>query len=145
MMLITEHIDDFNLDQTQEELGIQISPEEAEAIMGCPEEVPQEHESVYRRIKNVIDNSDRQTLKDAFHQIRNLLKKNQSVQMEQAAATLPVMILGVPLSTVALAAIGLLLLTGIIGKLLKRRDKAYLPSCRAGAKEMRKQFGRKLL
>ena len=150
MMFLRENVQEFYFDETNKDLqDLGVSPltdEEAEALMGCPEdEVPPQFENTYNRIATQIEKiTDRNQLKSLFKEIKSLLRGSKKVQKEQLEAA-PVMILGIPLGTAALIAIGVLLLTKIISVLLKRRDKAYKPSCRAGASEMRRQFGRKLL
>jgi len=148
MMFLNENVEEFSFERTNQDLqdlGVPpISDEEAEALMGCPEDdVPPQFINTYKRISDQISKiSDRTVLKDLFKKIKSLMKGTK-VQKEQLEAA-PVMILGVPLGTAALIAIGTLLLIKIVTQLLKRKDRAYKPSCRAGASDMRREFGRKL-
>lgn len=150
IMLIKEDVSMMNFEETNqdlEELGIEpVSPEEAEAIVDCEDEdLPQEHQSIFKQLKDKINSTnDRGILKSTFKQIRNALRnpnKIKNEQVETAAAT----ILGTPIAGAVLAIIGVLLLIAIVARLLRRKDENYTPSCRQGQRELRQQFGRKIM
>lgn len=115
--------------------------DEIDNIAGCEaddSEVPNEHKATYEKVKLAIDNATVDQLKDAFRQVR-AAKRNQKQLSEQAAA--PVLLFGIPVTTVALIAIGGLLLISILSRLIKNilsREKVYHPSCKAGWKVVRK-------
>ena len=152
IMLIKEDVSMMNFDETNEdlrELGVEeMSPNEAEAILACEDEdLPSEHQSLYQKLKEKINSTnDRGILKTTFKQIRNELRRLKNpIKNEQAEAAVAT-ILGTPIASAALAVIGVLLLISIIGRLLKKReDREYTPSCRQGQKQVRKEFGIKIM
>lgn len=140
--------ENMNLAQDVTDLEIPMpTPQEVEAVVACEDdEIPVEHEKTFRLLKSKINQiSDRNTLKQLFRDIRNAMRSKRKQQEEQVGAAAAVTVLGVPLSTVALAAIGLLLLIGILQRLFRRKEREYVPSCRQGSQSVRKEFGRKLL
>ena len=142
--------EDESVDATtvEQELGLPpLTPEIIDSLVGCESDdsdVPQEHQGEVQQIGAAIETASVPELKGAFKKLRAAIKnaraqrKLNNEQLEAAAVT----ILGVPLGTAALIAIGVLLLLKILGKLLKGgREK---PGCRAGEEQMKNEFGRKI-
>jgi hypothetical protein len=127
IMLIKEDVSDLEFEETNQDLVDMgenpITPEEAQALVACPDEeeqdVPAEHQSTLQKIKSAINSTnDREVLKKAFKQVRTAMKSNKDVQKEQASIFAGQMVLGVPIGTAALMFVGAIILLSIIGRLL---------------------------
>ncbi len=127
MMLIKEDVSDLEFEETNQDLSEMgeepLSPEEAEALVSCPDEeeteVPSQYQPVLQKIKSVINSTnDRETLKGAFKQVREALRSKKKLQQEQSSIFAGQMVLGVPIGTAALMFVGAIILLSIIGRLL---------------------------
>jgi hypothetical protein len=119
---------------------VPLSPEDVGDIMSCGDKlednVPSEHKSIFRKLLSLIKSSDKGLLKDEFKKIKSFLKgrKQKSGVNEQIET---VLILGLPVTTVALIAIGGLLLLAILIRLVRSIPRVTTynyrsPGCRRG-------------
>ena len=127
IMLIKEDVSDLEFEETNQDLvdmgETPITPEEAEALVACPDEeeqdVPAEYQPTLQKIKSAINSTnDREALKKAFKQVRSMMKSKKDVQQEQASIFAGQMVLGVPIATAGLMFLGAIILLSIIGRLL---------------------------
>jgi hypothetical protein len=143
IMLIKEDVSDLEFEETNQDLidmgETPITPQEAEALVACPDEeeqdVPAEYQPTLQKIKSAINSTnDREALKNAFKQVRSMMKSKKDVQKEQASIFAGQMVLGVPIATAGLMFIGALILLSIIGRLLtgpREPRERRRGSCRA--------------
>lgn len=139
--MLQQITDDAN--QEIQDLGEDpLSTEDVNDLIGCEmddeSEVPQEHISVFRKLKIAISKANREQLKDAFRQIK--AAKNNQKQIGEQAEAATALILGVPVLNAVLIVIGGLLLISILGRLIKNlinNEREYVPSCRQGIRAVR--------
>lgn len=160
-MDIQEDISDLEFDETNQDLvdmGEEpITPEEANALVSCPDDeeetIPAEHLPTWQKLKAAINSTnDRDTLKNAFKQIRSAMKAKKSEQNEQAVAAAlaaeTVTVLGIPIATFAFGLVAGLALLTILGRLLTRMIKGPEPgerarNCRADDRRYRRMMNKK--
>ena len=126
------------------EIGEQpLDMEEMDDLLGCreeePENIDQEQMSIFQKIKSIINSSEsNKPLKEAFKQIKGLLKSKKGQQQEQLET---MVILGVSAPVAALIVVGGLLLITILIKMIKNLggDREYVPSCKQGLKAVRER------
>lgn len=160
-MDMQEDISDLEFDETNQDLvdmGEEpITPEEANALVSCPDDeeetIPAEHLPTWQKLKAAINSTnDRDTLKNAFKQIRSAMKAKKSEQNEQAVAAAlaaeTVTVLGIPIATFAFGLVAGLALLTILGRLLTRMIKGPEPgerarNCRADDRRYRRMMNKK--
>ena len=154
IMLIKEDVSDLEFEQTNQDLVDMgenpITPEEAQALVACPDEeeqdVPAEHQSTLQKIKSAINSTnDREALKKAFKQVRTAMKSKKDVQQEQSSIFAGQMVLGVPIGTAALMFVGALILLSIIGRLLtgpREPRERRRGSCRAEDRRFKRMMNK---
>jgi hypothetical protein len=154
MMLIKEDVSGLEFEETNQDLVDMgenpVTPEEAEALVNCTDDdvqdVPAEHQSTLQKVKSAINSTnDREVLKNAFKQVRSLMKSKKNVQQEQAAAIAATTVLGVPIGTAALMFVGALILLSIIGRLLtgpREPRERRRGSCRAEDRRFKRMMNK---
>ena len=160
-MDMQEDISDLEFDETNQDLvdmGEEpITPEEANALVSCPDDeeetIPAEHLPTWQKLKAAINSTnDRDTLKNAFKQIRSAMKAKKSEQNEQAVAAAlaaeTVTVLGIPIATFAFGLVAGLALLTILGRLLTRMIKGPEPgergrNCRQEDRRYRRMMNKK--
>ena len=154
IMLIKEDVSDLEFEETNQDLvdmgETPITPEEAEALVACPDEeeqdVPAEYQPTLQKIKSAINSTnDREALKKAFKQVRSMMKSKKDVQQEQASIFAGQMVLGVPIATAGLMFIGALILLSIIGRLLtgpREPRERRRGSCRAEDRRFKRMMNK---
>jgi hypothetical protein len=154
IMLIKEDVSDLEFEETNQDLVDMgenpITPQEAEALVACPDEeeqdVPAEYQPTLQKIKSAINSTnDREALKNAFKQVRSMMKSKKDVQKEQASIFAGQMVLGVPIATAGLMFIGALILLSIIGRLLtgpREPRERRRGSCRAEDRRFKRMMNK---
>ena len=154
IMLIKEDVSDLEFEETNQDLvdmgETPITPEEAEALVACPNEeeqdVPAEYQPTLQKIKSAINSTnDREALKKAFKQVRSMMKSKKDVQQEQASIFAGQMVLGVPIATAGLMFLGAIILLSIIGRLLtgpREPRERRRGSCRAEDRRFKRMMNK---
>jgi len=143
-------INDAEVAKVGQELGIKLTPEEVDAFScNVSDQVPQQFKKEFETITGRMKTATREQLKSEYKKLRNALKlqrqekkqlKKQGGVYEQAGVVAAATVFGLPLTTVALGAIGFLLLIKIISSIFRRREKS---GCRAGDRQRFLEFGKK--
>jgi len=154
IMLIKEDVSDLEFEETNQDLVDMgenpITPQEAEALVACPDEeeqdVPAEYQPTLQKIKSAINSTnDREALKNAFKQVRSMMKSKKDVQKEQASIFAGQMVLGVPIATAGLMFVGAIILLSIIGRLLtgpREPRERRRGSCRAEDRRFKRMMNK---
>lgn len=155
MMLIKEDVSGLEFEETNQDLVDMgenpVTPEEAEALVNCPDDdvqdVPAEYQSTLQKVKSAINSTnDREALKNAFKQVRSLMKSKKNVQQEQASALAATTVLGVSVGTLALMFVGGIILLSIIGRLLtgprERQPRERARNCRAEDRRFKRMMNK---
>jgi hypothetical protein len=116
-----------------------LSQDEMLEVISCGDNfegnVPPEHLSLYKKLKLAIKSANRKDLKNEFKKIKTILKKKPSQKVNEQIET--ILLFGLPITTVALLAIGGLLLLTILFRLIRSIPKVTTinyrgPGCRGG-------------